>query len=52
MMIAVALGALIVGAIIALVVSYFLPKEKIRATNQAIEKEEQDAKLRIKDLEK
>lgn len=46
------LGALIVGVLITLVVCYFLPKEKIRTTNQAIEKEEQEAKLRIKDLEK
>ena len=45
-------GALIVGALISLVVSYFLPKEKIRTTNQILEKEEQEAKLRIKDLEK
>ncbi len=48
----IALGSLIAGVVIALVVSYFLPKEKIRTANQAIEKEEQDTKLRIKDLEK
>ena len=52
MTILIALGALIIGIVIALVVSYFLPKEKIRAANQAIEKEEQEAKFRIKDLEK
>ena len=46
------LGALIVGVLITLVVCYFLPKEKIRTTNQAIEKQEQEAQLRIKDLEK
>ena len=46
------LGALIVGVLITLVVCYFLPKEKIRTTNQAIEKQEQETQLRIKDLEK
>ena len=51
-MLLIAFGALIAGALISLVVSYFLPKEKIRAANQMLEKEEQDAKLRIKDLEK
>jgi len=43
---------LIVGALIAVVVCYFIPKEKIRTTNQAIEQQEQEAQLRIKDLEK
>lgn len=46
------LGALIVGVLITLVVCYFLPKEKIRTANQAIEKQEQETQLRIKDLEK
>ena len=46
------LGALIVGALITFIVCYFLPKEKIRTTNQAIEKQEQETQLRIKDLEK
>ncbi len=48
----IAFGALIAGALISLAVSYFLPKEKIRTANQMLEKEEQEAKLRIKDLEK
>ena len=51
-MLLIAFGALIAGALISLVVSYFLPKEKIRTANQMLEKEEQEAKLRIKDLEK
>lgn len=48
----IALGALIVGVLITLVVCHFLPKEKIRTTNQALELEEQQAQLRIKILEK
>ena len=45
------LGALIVGALITFVVCYFIPKEKVRSTNQEILQKEQQTQLRIKDLE-
>ena len=45
------LGALIVGALITFVVCYFIPKEKMRSTNQEIIQQEQQTQLRIKDLE-
>lgn len=45
------LGALIIGIVITLVVCYFLPKEKVRAANQALEQQENEARLRIKDLD-
>ena len=47
-----ALGALIIGVLITLVVCHFLPKEKIRTVNQELEKKENETQLRIKDLEK
>lgn len=47
-----ALGALIIGVLITLVVCHFLPKEKIRTANQELEKKENETQLRIKDLEK
>lgn len=48
----IALGALIIGVLITLVVCHFLPKEKIRTANQELEKKENETQLRIKDLEK
>lgn len=45
------LGSLIVGIVLTLIVCYFLPKEKVRTTNQELEKQEQATQLRIKDLE-
>ena len=47
-----ALGSLIIGVLITLVVCHFLPKEKIRTANQELEKKETEIQLRIKDLEK
>ena len=47
-----ALGSLIIGVLITLVVCHFLPKEKIRTANQELEKKETETQLRIKDLEK
>ena len=47
-----ALGSLIIGVLITLVVCHFLPKEKIRTANQELEKKEAETQLRIKDLEK
>lgn len=46
------IGAALLGCIVALIISYFLPKEKIRSQNQTIIEEEQQAQLRLKDLEK
>lgn len=46
-----AVGSSILCAVIALVVSYFLPKEKIRTANQSLLEEEQKQQLRIKELE-
>lgn len=46
------LGALIVGGLLSLILTYFLPKEKIRSANQVLEQQEQATQLRIKDLEK
>lgn len=42
----------IAAAIITFVLSYTLPKEKIRAVNQSLIEEEQKQQLKIKDLEK
>ena len=42
----------IAAAIITFVLSYILPKEKIRAVNQSLIEEEQQQQLKIKDLEK
>lgn len=42
----------IAAAIITFVLSYILPKEKIRAVNQSLIEEEQNQQLKIKDLEK
>lgn len=47
----ISLGSLVVGFLIALVVCYFLPKEKIRTTNQDLLTQEQKIQLDIKDLE-
>ena len=48
----VAVGSGIVAFIIALIVSYILPREKVRAANQLLNEQEQEQTLRIKDLEK
>lgn len=48
----IALGALIVGALLTLVICYFLTKEKIRSTNQALNEKEHQIELQIKDKEK
>ena len=48
----IALGALIVGVLLALLICYFLPKEKIRTTNQALNEKEHQLELQIKDKEK
>ena len=48
----VAVGSGIVAFIIALIVSYILPREKVRAANQLLNEQEQKLQLRIKDLEK
>ena len=48
----IALGALIVGVLLALVICYFLPKEKVRTTNQALNEKEHLLELQIKDKEK
>ena len=42
----------IAAAIITFVLSYILPKEKIRAVNQSLIEQEQKQQLKIKDLEK
>ena len=42
----------IAAAIITFVLSYILPKEKIRAVNQSLIEEEQKQQLKIKDIEK
>ena len=47
-----ALGSLIIGVLITLMVCHFLPKEKIRTANQELEKKETENQLLIKDLEK
>ena len=44
------IGCSVASIIITLVVSYFLPKEKIRAANQSLEKEESAKKLAIQQL--
>ncbi len=48
----VAIGCTVAAIIITFVVSYILPKEKIRAVNQSLIEEEQKQQLKIKDLEK
>lgn len=48
----VAVGSGIVAFILALIVSYILPKEKVKVANQLLNEEEQKQQLRIKDLEK
>ena len=48
----VTVGCSIAAIIITLIVSYILPKEKIRAVNQSLIEEEQKKQLKIKDLEK
>lgn len=48
----VAIGCSIAAIIITFVVSYILPKEKVRAVNQSLIEEEQKQQLKIKDLEK
>ena len=48
----VAVGSGIVAFIIALIVSYILPREKVRAANQLLNQQEQELQLHIKDLEK
>ena len=47
-----AVGCSVAAIIITFVVSYILPKEKVRAVNQSLNEEEQKQQLRIKDLEK
>ena len=42
---------LIIGVLLTLLICYFLPKEKIKTANRELEKQEQDAKLRIQSLE-
>ena len=44
--------ACLISIFITLVVCYFLPKEKVRSQNRELEKLEQEAQLRIKELEK
>ena len=48
----VAIGCIVAAIIITFVVSYILPKEKVRAVNQSLIEEEQKQQLKIKDLEK
>ena len=48
----VAIGCTVAAIIITFVVSYILPKEKVRAVNQSLIEEEQKQQLKIKDLEK
>ena len=48
----VAIGCSVAAIIITFVVSYILPKEKVRAVNQSLIEEEQKQQLKIKDLEK
>lgn len=48
----VAIGSGVVAFILAFVIAYILPKEKVRAANQLLEKQETEQQLRIKDLEK
>ena len=48
----IAIGSGVVAFIIALIVSYILPKEKVRAANQLLNEQEQKLQLDIKDLEK
>lgn len=44
--------ACLISIFITLVVCHFLPKEKVRSQNRELEKLEQEAQLRIKELEK
>ena len=48
----VVIGCTVAAIIITFVVSYILPKEKVRAVNQSLIEEEQKQQLKIKDLEK
>ena len=48
----VAIGCSVGCTLLALIVCYFLPKAKIREANQLLEKEEQEKRLQIKELEK
>ena len=45
------LGSLITGFVIALIICYFLPKEKVKSANQELDKQEQQKQLEIKTLE-
>ena len=45
------LGSLVLGFIIALIICYFLPKEKVKSKNQELDQQEQQIKLEIKNLE-
>lgn len=44
--------ACLISILLTLVVCHFLPKEKVRSQNRELEKLEQEAQLRIKELEK
>ena len=46
------IGLIVAAVVITLIVSYILPKEKIHQANQSLLTEEQQQKLKIKDLEK
>lgn len=46
------IGLIIAAIVITLIVSYILPKEKVRAANQSLNEQEQKLELQIKDLEK
>ena len=46
------IGCSVAAILITFVVSYILPREKVRAVNQSLQEEEQKQQLRIKDLEK
>ena len=48
----VALVSLIVGAIVTFIICYLIPKEKIRTANQELDAQEQQVRLRIKDIER
>ena len=47
-----AIGSGVVAFILAFVIAYILPKEKVKAANQLLEKQETEQQLKIKDLEK
>lgn len=46
------IGLIVAAVVITLIVSYILPKEKVHQVNQSLFTEEQQQKLKIKDLEK